>query len=349
MEAGKHRTAEWQHRDVGSQESAGEDVSKLIDTRWRDRRNPMPTFRIDIKPSDNDQGRLSFDRCFIGNVKIDNCTFNETRFHNCTFENVTFKDHCTFDDVVFADCQLKDVTISRCRFSAVLFSTSDWMRVQIRESAFEGLAWSGRKWIDVIKTREDFTEAIWLQKHGLSPPTDERVTWRPSRKGGNMIGGYDWDAKEKEEMDRFEAQYFDDGNQQESWKKTHVPFQVTMPATFRTKVSIEPQKREFKEYDDIGAIKTGPVSKNAIWTTRDYAATELQSHLFYIPEEYPYTHTHIEELGDWPQRLLHVPTMTSYEWQPGHCYGPSKPKPEYRAISYTWGRWKISETMLTDL
>ncbi|KAI0157370.1 hypothetical protein GGR57DRAFT_510946 [Xylariaceae sp. FL1272] len=63
---------------------------------------------------------------------------------------------------------------------------------------------------------------------------------------------------------------------------------------------------------------------------------------WYIPKEFPYTHTHIEELRDWPQRLLHVKSMTSYEWQPGNIYG-SYANPAYRAVSYTWGRWKLAD------
>lgn len=47
-------------------------------------------------------------------------------------------------------------------------------------------------------------------------------------------------------------------------------------------------------------------------------------------------------MGDWPQRLLHVPTMTSYEWQDGHKYGTFT-KPEYSAISYTWGRYSLNK------
>ncbi|MCJ1387457.1 hypothetical protein MMC18_000300 [Xylographa bjoerkii] len=42
----------------------------------------------------------------------------------------------------------------------------------------------------------------------------------------------------------------------------------------------------------------------------------------------------------WPQRLLHVPTMTSYEWQDGHRYG-AHVMPAYSAISYTWGRYEL--------
>jgi hypothetical protein len=60
----------------------------------------------------------------------------------------------------------------------------------------------------------------------------------------------------------------------------------------------------------------------------------------HVPNVYPYTHTHIEELGEWPQRLLHVPSMTSYEWQPGNYYGGHR-EPQYRALSYTWGRWRL--------
>lgn len=47
-----------------------------------------------------------------------------------------------------------------------------------------------------------------------------------------------------------------------------------------------------------------------------------------------------EALDGWPRRLLHVPTMTSFEWQPGHIYG-SVPCPAYNAITYTWGRWRL--------
>ncbi|KAI0179929.1 hypothetical protein GGR52DRAFT_219447 [Hypoxylon sp. FL1284] len=52
----------------------------------------------------------------------------------------------------------------------------------------------------------------------------------------------------------------------------------------------------------------------------------------------------IEEaaLGKWPRRLLHVPSMTSYEWSPGHRYG-NHVAPRYNAITYTWGRWRLAE------
>jgi hypothetical protein len=45
-----------------------------------------------------------------------------------------------------------------------------------------------------------------------------------------------------------------------------------------------------------------------------------------------------KQLGRWPRRLLHVPSMTSYRWQPGNIYGSTN-CPEYNALSYTWGRY----------
>jgi hypothetical protein len=47
-----------------------------------------------------------------------------------------------------------------------------------------------------------------------------------------------------------------------------------------------------------------------------------------------------EQMGDWPARLLHVPTMTSYKWKPGGLYGIYR-EPKYVALSYTWGRWEL--------
>ena len=44
----------------------------------------------------------------------------------------------------------------------------------------------------------------------------------------------------------------------------------------------------------------------------------------------------------WPRRLLHIQTLTSYQWQPGNVYGGWQ-NPKYSALSYTWGRWEISE------
>lgn len=45
-------------------------------------------------------------------------------------------------------------------------------------------------------------------------------------------------------------------------------------------------------------------------------------------------------IGDWPRRLLHVPSMTSYLWQPGNIYGGIT-SPTYNIITYTWGRWML--------
>ncbi|RDW66847.1 hypothetical protein BP5796_09596 [Coleophoma crateriformis] len=47
-----------------------------------------------------------------------------------------------------------------------------------------------------------------------------------------------------------------------------------------------------------------------------------------------------DKLGVWPQRLLRVDNMKSYEWQPGNIYG-GEVAPKYNAISYTWGRYDI--------
>ena len=53
-------------------------------------------------------------------------------------------------------------------------------------------------------------------------------------------------------------------------------------------------------------------------------------------------------LGNWLRRLLHVPSLTTYEWQPGKLYG-GVAAPPYRAISYTWGRWRLSESEKCDV
>jgi hypothetical protein len=47
-------------------------------------------------------------------------------------------------------------------------------------------------------------------------------------------------------------------------------------------------------------------------------------------------------LGRWPRRLLYVPTLTSYKWQPGNIYGNTT-SPSYNALTYTWGRWKLRD------
>ncbi|KAK8133126.1 hypothetical protein PG999_001299 [Apiospora kogelbergensis] len=50
-----------------------------------------------------------------------------------------------------------------------------------------------------------------------------------------------------------------------------------------------------------------------------------------------------QALGDWPRRLLHVPSMTSHEWQPGNIYGLVR-EPTYNALTYTWGRWRLGDS-----
>lgn len=45
----------------------------------------------------------------------------------------------------------------------------------------------------------------------------------------------------------------------------------------------------------------------------------------------------------WPQRLLHVKTMTSVVRRGDSTYGNDS-SPAYNAISYTWGRWEIPRT-----
>ncbi|KAL5040736.1 hypothetical protein BDW71DRAFT_212852 [Aspergillus fruticulosus] len=42
----------------------------------------------------------------------------------------------------------------------------------------------------------------------------------------------------------------------------------------------------------------------------------------------------------WPGRLLHVPSMTSFEWEPDNIYGGIK-EPKYAVFSYTWGRREV--------
>ncbi|KAF2246493.1 hypothetical protein BU26DRAFT_606737 [Trematosphaeria pertusa] len=44
----------------------------------------------------------------------------------------------------------------------------------------------------------------------------------------------------------------------------------------------------------------------------------------------------------WPRRLLHVPSMTSVEREGEHTYLGVQ-KPDYNILSYTWGRYKISD------
>ena len=44
--------------------------------------------------------------------------------------------------------------------------------------------------------------------------------------------------------------------------------------------------------------------------------------------------------GRWPRRLLHVPSLTSFEWEPGNRYG-GHTCPLYNTLSYTWGRFAL--------
>lgn len=44
----------------------------------------------------------------------------------------------------------------------------------------------------------------------------------------------------------------------------------------------------------------------------------------------------------WPRRLLHIPTMTSVE-RSGSATYLDEDRPSYNILSYTWGRWQISD------
>lgn len=60
------------------------------------------------------------------------------------------------------------------------------------------------------------------------------------------------------------------------------------------------------------------------------------------------TVTRRDDLGEWPRRLLHVPTMTSHEWEPGNRYG-SFAEPSFNVVSYTWGRYELRESNMPDI
>lgn len=55
--------------------------------------------------------------------------------------------------------------------------------------------------------------------------------------------------------------------------------------------------------------------------------------------------TGFDENCPWPRRLLHIQSLTSYEWRPGNRYGEHGEfhEPKYNAISYTWGRFTLGE------
>ena len=46
--------------------------------------------------------------------------------------------------------------------------------------------------------------------------------------------------------------------------------------------------------------------------------------------------------GRWLRRLLHVPSLTSFEWEPGNRYG-GHTCPLYNTLSYTWGRFALRD------
>lgn len=50
----------------------------------------------------------------------------------------------------------------------------------------------------------------------------------------------------------------------------------------------------------------------------------------------------------WPRRLLHIQTLTSYEWQTGNTYNGHR-NPKYNALSYTWGRWELDDDEMKDI
>lgn len=52
--------------------------------------------------------------------------------------------------------------------------------------------------------------------------------------------------------------------------------------------------------------------------------------------------------GRWPRRLLHVSSLTSFEWEPGNRYG-GQVCPPYNSLSYTWGRFALKEDKKPDV
>ena len=51
---------------------------------------------------------------------------------------------------------------------------------------------------------------------------------------------------------------------------------------------------------------------------------------------------------EWPRRLLHIPSMTSRTWRAGNLYGNDN-EPTYAILSYTWGRYEVSEGPRLDI
>ena len=71
----------------------------------------------------------------------------------------------------------------------------------------------------------------------------------------------------------------------------------------------------------------------------DFASDTDDSQSLLANDKLP-IHDLSEAIGKWPHRLLHVPSMTSLEWQPGDKYGEHI-QPRYNAVSYTWGRFSL--------
>jgi len=72
------------------------------------------------------------------------------------------------------------------------------------------------------------------------------------------------------------------------------------------------------------------------------------SNLAFPPSESAPINESASAIGNWPQRLLHVPSMTSFEWEPGNRYGVHI-VPLYNAFSYTWWISNFSELYGPDL
>ena len=104
----------------------------------------------------------------------------------------------------------------------------------------------------------------------------------------------------------------------------------------------------------------GGLSEISIWESPDVLQSDLQNPASVIPlSKYDHcfesdsedsnsspkskdveTDRKFEGIGNWPRRLLYVPTMESFEWQPGDIYG-GRTAPSYNAVSYTWGRYGL--------
>ncbi|KIX03494.1 uncharacterized protein Z518_07047 [Rhinocladiella mackenziei CBS 650.93] len=61
----------------------------------------------------------------------------------------------------------------------------------------------------------------------------------------------------------------------------------------------------------------------------------------------------LPHIGDWPRRLLHIPSKTSLKWKQGNVYGNKEGQEyevsTYSALSYTWGRFKIPDGTRADV